>query len=98
MTPLTPDELKVRGENAARLLGDKLLVESLDTIEKEIIELWEACPSRDTEGREELWKYYKVCKKFKGVLQGAVESGKVVISRENVKNPFMNQPSKFSRR
>ena len=95
---MTPEELKQRGENAARLLGDKLLNETLDIIEQEVIALWGDCPARDTEGREELWKYYKVAKKFRGILQGTIESGKVVISRENEKSPFSRQPVKFTRR
>ena len=88
---MTPDELKVRGENAARLLGDRLLNESLDAIEREIMQEWEACPARDVEGREELWKYYKLAKKFRGILQGMVESGKVAAFHEQEKRTFMEK-------
>jgi hypothetical protein len=79
---MTPDEIARRATRAQQLLSDKLLVEALDTIEEEIIEQWEACPARDTEGREALWKYYKTAKKFRNILQGAVESGKVAAFRE----------------
>jgi len=97
---LTPDEIKVRGEHAARLLGDKLLNETLDTIEQEIIGLWTDCPARDTEGREELWKYHKVAKKFRAILEGVMQSGQVVIAREkeNDRNPFNKQPKQFIRK
>ena len=88
---MTPEELKVRGENAARLLGDKLLLESLDTIEREIIEQWEVCPVRDTEGREILWNYYKVAKNFRNLLQGMVESGKVADFHEKQQKTFMQK-------
>lgn len=88
---MTPDELKVRGENAARLLSDRLLVESLDTIERDIMEEWEACPARDVEGREELWKYYKIAKKFRGILQGMVESGKVAAFHEKERRTLMDR-------
>ena len=88
---MTPEELKVRGENAARLLQDKLLNDSLDTIEREIMEQWEACPARDVEGREELWKYYKVAKKFRGILQGMVESGKVAAFHQQQEKTFMQK-------
>lgn len=95
---MTPDELKVRGENAARLLSDRLLVESLDSIERDILTEWEACPARDTEGREELWKYYKIAKKFRGILQGMVESGKVAAFHEQEKRNFMERGREFVNR
>ena len=66
-----------RAEHAKALLSDKMLKDALESIEKEIMERWEACPARDREGREELWIYYKTAKKFRGMLQGAIESGKV---------------------
>ena len=66
-----------RAEHAKALLSDKVLKEALDSIEKEIMERWEACPARDREGREELWIYFKTAKKFRGILQGAIESGKI---------------------
>ena len=79
---MTPEQLKLRGEQAKRLVEDKLLIEALDSIEKEIIEKWEACPARDKEGREELWVYYKTSKKFRSILQGTIESGKVAQFQE----------------
>ena len=79
---MTPEQLKLRGEQAKRLVEDKLLIEALDSIEKEIIEKWEACPARDKEGREELWVYYKTSKKFRSTLQGTIESGKVAQLQE----------------
>lgn len=85
---MTPEEIKVRAANAAQLLENKLLVESLEAIESEILRQWEDCPARDTEGREELWKYYKIAKKFRGVLQGVVENGKVILERERKSTPF----------
>lgn len=94
---MTPDEIKARAANAAQLLDNRLLKESLDGIEAEILATWEACPARDTDGREELWKTYKIAKKFRAILQGMVESGKVVIQREKAENPFMKQVRTLSR-
>jgi len=71
-----------RAVRAKQLLEDPLFIESLDAIEKEIIEQWEACPARDVEGRESIWRYYKTAKKFRGILQGVVESGKMAQFRE----------------
>lgn len=81
---MTPEELQLRGENAARLLRDTLLTESLDILEHNILMEWENCPARDVEGREELWKYYKTSKKFRNILAGIVESGRVA---NFLKNP-----------
>ncbi len=94
---MTPAELKIRGEKASQLLSDRLLQDSLDAIESEILQTWEACPVRDAEGREELWRLYKTAKKFRGVLMGAVESGKVVLGRERELSPFMKAVEPFSR-
>jgi hypothetical protein len=79
---MTNDEAIRRGERAKQLLQDPLLVEALDLIEKEIISQWEACPVRDSEGREFLWQYYKTAKKFRGILEGTVQSGSVGAFRE----------------
>ena len=95
---MTPEELKVRGENAARLLQDKLLIESLDTIEREAIQEWENCPVRDTEGRELIWQFYKAAKKFRGVLQGMAQSGQMVQLREVKQDPNVGAPKAFFRR
>lgn len=75
-------DVGARAVRAEQLLSDSLLKESLDMIEAEILAQWESCPARDVEGREELWKYYKTAKKFRGILQGAIESGKLAAFRE----------------
>ena len=79
---MTNDEAIRRGERAKQLLKDPLLVEALISIEAEIIAQWEACPVRDSEGRELLWKYYKTAKKFRGILEGAIQNGAVGVFRE----------------
>ena len=79
---MTPEEIIQRGEQASRLLSDRMLKDALDMIERDVILLWEAAPERDKEGKEELWKLYKTAKKFRGILEGAVVSGKVEIERQ----------------
>lgn len=88
---MTPDELKVRAENAARILREPLVVEALDLIERGILSEWETCPARDLEGREQLWKYYKLAKQFRGILQGVVESGKVAAFHQQEKRTFIDR-------
>ncbi len=79
---MTPQEIESRATRAGQLLNDPLFQEAFSLIEREIIDQWEACPVRDVEGREILWRYYKTANKFRGVLQGALESGKVAAFRE----------------
>ena len=89
---MTPEETVQRAEHARQILDDALVKEALDAIEREIIEQWEACPARDKEGRELLWQYYKHAKKFRGIFQGAIESGKVVQLRaqQSLKDRALN--------
>ena len=79
---MNPDEIIKRAEHARQLLEDPLLKDALDLMEKEVVEQWGACPARDIEGREQLWKFYKTTLKFRGILQGAIENGKVAQFRE----------------
>lgn len=79
---MRPEEILKRAEHARQLLEDPMLKEALDLIEKEVILEWGGCPARDKDGREELWKFYKTALKFRGILQGAIESGKVAQFQE----------------
>lgn len=74
------EQQQTRGWKAQQLLDDELLQEALTSIEKEVIAQWENCPARDHEGKEQLWQLYKTSKKFKSLLLGYVESGKLASS------------------
>ena len=63
------------------LLDSEVLKEALAAIEGAVIEQWEACPARDAEGKEALWQLYKTSKKFRGLLLGYVETGKLAADR-----------------
>ena len=76
------DEAIRRAERAKQLLADPMIKESLDLIESEIIDQWGACPVRDVEGRELLWRLYMSAQKFRGILVGTVQNGKVAEFRE----------------
>ena len=49
----------------------------------EVLRQWEECPARDTEGRETIWLLYKTTKKFRRLLTGYVETGKM--AQENMR-------------
>lgn len=75
MTDLHKDQ--TRGWKAQQLLDNDLLVEALGAIESEVVAQWEQCPARDKEGKEALWQLYKTAKKFRSLLNGYVQSGKL---------------------
>lgn len=66
-----------RGRRAQELLDNELLVQALDAIESEVVAQWEQCPARDAEGKEACWQLIKTSKKFRAILLGYVESGKL---------------------
>ncbi len=68
---------QARGQHAQRLLEDELLQAALQALESAVIEQWEQCPARDAEGKEALWQLYKTSKKFRNLLVGYVETGKL---------------------
>lgn len=74
---MTPIEEQTRGQEAQMLLDSELLQEALTAIEAEVIAQWEKCPARDSEGKEALWQLYKTSKKFRAVLTGYVQTGKL---------------------
>ena len=74
---MTPEEALRRSNDAARLMDDPLLKETLDLIEKDVTDLWLLCPVRDTEGREAAWRMAVTARKFRDILRGTAESGKL---------------------
>lgn len=66
-----------RGMRATELLENDVLLDALKAIEEEVIQQWEACPSRDKDGKEALWQLFKTSKKFRNILIGYVETGKL---------------------
>lgn len=74
---MTPEEALRRANRAGQLFNDPLLQETLDFMEKEVMEAWIACPVRDAEGREELYRLIKTTRKFRDLLRGTMESGKM---------------------
>jgi hypothetical protein len=74
---MTEHEEVFRGENAKRLLNDKLFKEALETVRKEILQKWEETPARDSDAREWLWKLHQASLRFEGIFKGYIDSGKI---------------------
>lgn len=70
-------EQQVRGIRAGELLNNEILNQALAAIEAEVVDQWGNCPARDQEGKEALWQLYKTSQKFRAMLLGYIESGKL---------------------
>lgn len=68
---------QTRGQYAQQLLDSALLKEALDAIEKEVFDQWVDCPARDTGGKEALWQLIKTSRKFREILTGYINTGKL---------------------
>lgn len=66
-----------RGIAARMLLDNELLAEALDAIDREVMEQWIDCPARDKEGKEALWQLIKTSRKFRDLLRGYIDTGKL---------------------
>ena len=82
-----------KGHLAFSLAENELLNEALDAIDAEVMEQWIACPARDKEGKEALWQLIKTSRKFRSILTGYIESGK--LATEQLKR--YEKESKLSR-
>lgn len=72
---------QTRGQVSSSLLENELLQEALNAIEKEVFDQWMQCPARDKEGKEALWQLAKTAQKFRGVLTGYIETGKLATAQ-----------------
>lgn len=76
MTDRTETEIH-RGEQAARLLNEPLMVEAFATIRQELNDQWQNSPARDVEGREKLWLSQKLLSRVEGHLRNVLETGQI---------------------
>jgi hypothetical protein len=91
---MTPADILARAEAAKRLFADPLLVEALATLESEVIEAFHACPVRDAEGMRILQSELRRCRKFKLILQGIIENGKLAANDLFEKENFIKQAAR----
>jgi hypothetical protein len=94
---MMPVEEQTRGERAQRLLEDETLNQALDAIEAEVIAMWTDCPMRDAEGKEALWQLYRTSKKFRAILSGYVQTGKLATENMSRHEPKRGLRAVFGR-
>lgn len=88
---MTPEQTLARADAAQRILNDPLVVEALATIEKEVVEAFFACPTRDLEGMRILQTDLRLARQFRGILQSAIEKGKLTAHDLREKESFLQQ-------
>lgn len=86
-----------RAVKAKALLEDPLVVEAFATLERDILEAFYACPIRDDEGRRILQTDLRVARQFKGILQGAIERGKLAAHELRERESFASRALKAIR-
>lgn len=77
MKQMTPEEALRRATQARQVFEQPITLETLDFMEREVMEAWIACPVRDVDGREALWRMAVTTRKFRELLRGTMESGKM---------------------
>lgn len=83
-----------RGAHAEKILRDPVYLDSWDRVRQAYLAQIENSPSRDTEGREYLFKKLQALRDARAVLEQAMQNGKVALhlreeqSRLAKLNPF----------
>lgn len=88
---MTPEEALRRANQARQVFEQPIVTETLDFMEKEVMEAWMACPVRDNEGREALWRMAVTTRKFRELLRGTMESGKLAADEIARKKSFADK-------
>lgn len=88
---MTEADKLARAESAKRILDDPMVIEALATIEAEIIEQFHSCPVRDLEGMRLLQGELRRARKFKTILQGVIEHGKMATYDIREKETLLQQ-------
>lgn len=84
---------KVRAQYAHQILENPVFKSAIEVIRAETVKAWAECPARDVEGREQLWKIYRVNEKFLNIFKGYIEAGKLAALNEMHKEQSAPQPA-----
>jgi len=66
-----------RAARAQALLGDELLAEAFETLDREYLKAWRVTAARDTDARERLWQAVQIVAKVRDHLGTVVNNGKL---------------------
>ena len=65
----------LRGKEAAMVLENEAFKAAMDSLRGSVIEQWQSCPIRDTQGQVLLLQLSKLTDKFESVLIGMLRNG-----------------------
>jgi uncharacterized protein YecA (UPF0149 family) len=88
---MTPEEALRRANQARQVFEQPIVKDTLDFMEREIMEQWKACPVRDLEAREALWRLAVTTSKFRELLRGTMESGKLAANQIQRKQSMLEK-------
>jgi hypothetical protein len=86
---MTPEQLILRAETAKRFLNDPLMVESLERLERDIMEAWARTGIRDREGQHELLLMIQTARKFKAIFTEIVMTGE--LQKQQIQAPKLTR-------
>ena len=96
---MTPEEERIRAEQAKRLLADPLMAGALQDIKDTLIDDWRRTPVKDQDLRERIWGIYVAAFKFEELLRSYIGTGKfaeqVLQQEEQARNLFKRAMGKF---
>ena len=78
---MEPEEALRKAKSAERIFNDPIVKETLDMMDAEIMAAWKNCPVRDVDAREALWRMAVTTGKFRDLLRGTMESGKLALDQ-----------------
>ena len=98
---MEPEEALRKAKAVERIFNDPIVKETLDMMDAEIMAAWKQCPIRDLEAREALWRMAVTTGKFRDLLRGTMESGKLALDqirrKESAMDKVRNVANRFSR-
>lgn len=77
-----------RGEKAAKLLNDPMMVDAFKAVRGAIVDRWAEAPLRDKEGAHELKLMLKLLTDVQSYLERAVNEGRFAAAEIEQKNRF----------
>jgi len=95
---MRPEDALRKSEQARQVIETPIVRETLDFMEKEIMESWMQCPVRDIEAREALWRMAVTTRKFRELLRGTMESGKIALDEIQRKQSSMEKVRNLANR
>jgi hypothetical protein len=75
-------DTETRAANAQALKENPLLAEIIEQLKAQAVAAWLATPAQDGERARELaWVTHKVADRVEGIIQGAIDDGRIAAAR-----------------